>query len=182
MLPKTFVDKIPTGLDYVGYTVLPPKTVDEVEYNFINGEFHVIFKQFKDQEEVIILLTTKLNDKANSVTEIQNCIYENEQENGEKICGTITIKQLCTNGAINYPECDDCGEGKHMDENGKCVSDLCANGAINYPECDDCGEGKHMDEHGKCVSDLCANGAINYPECDDCGEGKHMDENGRCVN
>ena len=37
--------------------------------------------------------------------------------------GTVCVceKVACTNGAINYPECDDCGPWADMDENGQCV-------------------------------------------------------------
>lgn len=75
----------------------------------------------------------------------------------------------CSNGAINYPNCDICGDGTVP--NPTCTESKCSNGATNYPACNLCSDG--TTPNPTCM--VCKNGATNYPTCT-------TDENGKCVN
>lgn len=71
----------------------------------------------------------------------------------------------CTNGATNYPYCN---------------NNTCSNGATNYPYCNNnvCTNGATNYPH--CNNNYCTNGATNYPACNTCPT-NYVLTNGQCV-
>jgi len=96
-------------------------------------------------------------------------------------CADYRPPEECTNGAENYPNCDQCPQGQSL-VNGQCVGqpEECTNGATNYPDCDQCPQGQSL-VNGECVGqpEECTNGATNYPNCDECPQGQSL-VNGEC--
>lgn len=79
----------------------------------------------------------------------------------------------CTNGATNYPTCNQCPTGSSM-ISGQCT---CTNGATNVAGgCNICPSGTNM-INGVCG---CANGATNPTQCNICPSGTNM-LNGQCT-
>jgi len=72
------------------------------------------------------------------------------------ICGEQP-QPTCNNGAVNAPDCNDCGDNStpDMHEGGDCNKPLkpqqpqptCNNGAVNAPDCNDCGDNSTPDMH-----------------------------------
>lgn len=63
---------------------------------------------------------------------------------------TPTTPSSCTNGATNYPSCN----------NNTTTS--CSNGATNYPSCDN---NNNNNNNNNDTTPTCSNGATNYPSC-----------------
>jgi len=106
----------------------------------------------------------------------------------DPLCGA-TPPETCDNGAINYPDCNQCPKGKIL-YNGKCVvpteapCDEQNRETNNDGTCGECKEGYTFDTNQDlCVRDLeeCANGATDYPTCTTCPAGQSMDAEGNCV-
>jgi hypothetical protein len=82
-------------------------------------------------------------------------------------CQYGCVPHQCTNGATNYPYCN---------------NNHCTNGTSNFPYCNQCPYGKVF-QNGHCVSyqppQQCGNGCTNYPNCNTCPSGQQM-VNGHC--
>lgn len=71
------------------------------------------------------------------------------------ICGE---QPTCANGAVNAPDCNDCGDNTSPDmhEGGDCSKPLtqqgCANGATLESDCLECPEGQEFNAENKCVT------------------------------
>lgn len=92
------------------------------------------------------------------------------------VCGE---QPTCDNGAINAPDCNDCGDNTSPDmhEGGDCSKPLtqqqpqpCANGATIESDCLECPEGQEFNAENKCVTKPTTGtppGALGFsPDCD----------------
>ena len=97
---------------------------------------------------------------------------------GRSQCGGVcgedpnNLCPKCSNGAVNPPACNQCGNGSTWNGTG-CT---CNNLASNAPECNICPSGLVM-QNNQCV---CANGALNPMACNQCPIGSNM-TNGVCT-
>ncbi len=91
------------------------------------------------------------------------------------ICGE---QPTCANGAVNAPDCNDCGDNTSPDmhEGGDCSKPLtqqqpqpCANGATLESDCLECPEGQEFNAENKCVTKPTTGtppGALGFaPDC-----------------
>ncbi len=76
---------------------------------------------------------------------------------------TNPVSPTCTNGATNYPSCNNntCTNG--ATNYPACNNNVCTNGATNYPACSICPSGQTL-AGGQCYQN-CTNGATNPPAC-----------------
>lgn len=88
------------------------------------------------------------------------------------VCGE---QPTCSNGAVNAPDCNDCGDNStpDMHEGGDCSKPLtqqgCANGATLESDCKECPAGQEFNAENKCVTKPTTGtppGALGFaPDC-----------------
>ena len=103
-----------------------------------------------------VAVTNKLNIESKtfygSTLNFTTSVSNSEGDNGNG-GGVSTGSKRCTNGATNYPNCNNTGN-PNCPPGSSCSTNSCRNGATNYPNCDN-----------SVSKNSCTNGATNYPTC-----------------